>query len=408
MGEQAAADMETRAPETGSAQAGVPRATVLVVAGDPGLKLLVSQKFRREIRENELAFVFADEGTSALRTIGRSDVDVVVADVQLPGADGLTLLSDLKKYFPNIRSVIISAYGDMRTIRRALNLGAFDFLTKPIDLDDLGVTILKTVEEALALKQAVRDRERLTAIRQELDVARRIQLSMIPRKFPAFPERSEFDIYGDIKTARDVGGDFYDFCILEGNRLYFAIGDASGKGVPAALFMAVTRTMIKADAVKGHAPDKCLSETNRILCMENEFSMFITAFCGILDVGTGEVAYSNGGHKLPFILRAGSEAETLPGTDGIALGVLEGDSLYNVGRIKLEPGDAIFLYSDGVTEAANGRLELYTDKRLAKVLSETGTGSPRDAVEAVLSDVEIFSEGVPHADDMALLAIRYN
>lgn len=400
--------METKAAGPDIAQESAPRATVLVVASDPGLKLLVSQKFRREIRENELAFVFAEDGASALKTLGRNDVDVVVTDVQLPGTDGLTLLSDLKRYFPNIRSVIISAYGDMRTIRRALNLGAFDFLTKPIDLDDLGVTILKTVEESLALKHAARDRERLTAIKQELDVARRIQLSMIPRTFPAFPERNEFDIYGDIKTARDVGGDFYDFCILEGGKLYFAIGDASGKGVPAALFMAVTRTMIKADAVKGHSPDKCLSEANKILCMENESSMFITAFCGILDIGTGGIAYSNGGHKLPFLLRAGSEVETLPTTDGIALGVLEGDSLYGVGKVKLDPGDTIFLFSDGVTEAMNRELELYTDKRLAGVLAAAGTGIPKDAVEAVLGAVEVFSEGVPQTDDMALLAIRYN
>lgn len=400
--------METKAAEPDITQESAPRATVLVVTSDPGLKLLVSQKFRREIRENELAFVFAEDGASALKTLGRNDVDVVVTDVQLPGTDGLTLLSDLKRYFPNIRSVIISAYGDMRTIRRALNLGAFDFLTKPIDLDDLGVTILKTVEESLALKNAVRDRERLTAIKQELDVARRIQLSMIPRTFPAFPDRNEFDIYGDIKTARDVGGDFYDFCILEGDKLYFAIGDASGKGVPAALFMAVTRTMIKADAVKGHSPDRCLSEANRILCMENEFSMFITAFCGILDIGTGEIAYSNGGHKLPLLLRAGSEVESLPTTDGIALGVLESDSLYGLGKMKLYPGDTIFLYSDGVTEAMNRELELYTDRRLANVLAAAGTGTPKDAVEAVLVAVEIFSEGVPQTDDMALLAIRYN
>lgn len=400
--------METKAAGPDIAQESAPRAIVLVVASDPGLRLLVSQKFRREIRESELAFVFAEDGASALKTLGRNDVDVVVTDVQLPGADGLTLLSDLKRYFPNIRSVIISAYGDMRTIRRALNLGAFDFLTKPIDLDDLGVTILKTVEESLALKNAVRDRERLTAIKQELDVARRIQLSMIPRTFPAFPDRNEFDIYGDIKTARDVGGDFYDFCMLEGDRLYFAIGDASGKGVPAALFMAVTRTMIKADAVKGHSPDKCLSEANRILCMENEFSMFITAFCGILDIGTGEIIYSNGGHKLPFLLRAGSRVEAMPNTDGIALGVLEGDSLYSAGKIKLDPGDTIFLYSDGVTEAVNRELELYTDKRLADELSAVDTGVPKDAVEAVLGAVEVFSEGAPQTDDMALLAIRYN
>jgi sigma-B regulation protein RsbU (phosphoserine phosphatase) len=166
--------------------------------------------------------------------------------------------------------------------------------------------------------------------------------------------------------------------------------------------------MIKADAVKGHPPDKCLSEANRILCMENEFSMFITAFCGMLDIGTGEVSYSNGGHKLPFVLRAGGEVETMPTTDGIALGVLEDDSLYGIGRMKLDPGDTIFLYSDGVTEAMNRNLELFTDKRLANVLAGADTDTPKDAVEAALAAVDVFSEGVPPADDMALLAIRYN
>lgn len=322
--------------------------------------------------------------------------------------DGLSLISRLKTEYPFIRSVIISSYGDMRTIRRALNLGAFDFLTKPIDFDDLGITITKTIEEALALKQAMKDRERLTEIRQELEVARRIQLSMIPGIFPAFPERGEFEIFGEIITAREVGGDFYDFCMIDDDRLYFAIGDASGKGVPGALFMAVTRTMIKADAVKGLPPDRCLAEANKILCMENEFSMFITVFTGVLDTRTGEIVYSNGGHNLPFIIRHGSGAELLENTEGIALGVIEGDSLYGLKSVRLEPGDGIFLYSDGLTEAVNRDKSLFTDKRLRNLLAEDDFGNPRDTVGKVLRDVQEFSRGVHLADDMAVLAIRYN
>ncbi|HVY55040.1 MAG TPA: SpoIIE family protein phosphatase, partial [Thermodesulfobacteriota bacterium] len=375
---------------------------------DPDLEILVTQKFRVQIRNGSYRFIFVRSGEDALVKLRENVIDVLLTEIKLPGMDGLTLISRLKTEYPLIRSVIISSYGDMRTIRRALNLGAFDFLTKPIDFDDLGITITKTIEEALALKLAVKDRERLTAIRQELDIARRIQLSMIPGIYPAFPERVEFEIFGEIITAREVGGDFYDFCMIDDDRLYFAIGDASGKGVPAALFMAVTRTMIKADAVKGLPPDRCLAEANKILCMENEFSMFITVFTGVLDARNGEITYSNGGHKLPFIIREGSAPSLLENTDGIALGVIEGDSLYGTKRIKLEPGDVILLYSDGVTEAVNMEGRLFTDKKLRDLLGGDYNGNPRDIVGKVLRDVEEFSHSVRIADDVTVLALRYN
>jgi sigma-B regulation protein RsbU (phosphoserine phosphatase) len=231
---------------------------------------------------------------------------------------------------------------------------------------------------------------------------------MIPGMFPAFPERRDFEIFGEIITAREVGGDFYDFCMIDDDRLYFSIGDASGKGVPAALFMAVTRTMVKADAVKGLSPDRCLSEANKILCMENEFSMFITVFTGVLDARTGEIVYSNGGHKLPIVIRGGMEPEMLNNTEGIALGVIGGDSLYGLQTVKLEPGDGIVLYSDGVTEAVNRDGSLFTDKRLRDLLAEHGFDSPRDTVGRVLRDVEEFSRGVRLTDDITVLALRYN
>jgi sigma-B regulation protein RsbU (phosphoserine phosphatase) len=400
--------MENKISEDPVAVSYAAPATILVVDDDPDLELIVTQKFRRQIRSGEFQFIFARSGEDALEKLRESVIDVILTDIKLPGMDGLSLLSRLKTQYPLIRTVIISSYGDMRTIRRALNLGAFDFLTKPIDFDDLGITITKTIEEALALKQAVKDRERLAAIRQELDVARRIQLSMIPGIFPAFPERRDFEIFGEIITAREVGGDFYDFCMIDDDRLYFAIGDASGKGVPAALFMAVTRTMVKADAVKGLTPDRCLSEANKILCLENEFSMFITVFTGVLDTRTGEIVYSNGGHKLPIIIRGGSGPEMLENTEGIALGVIGGDSLYGLKSVKLEPGDCIVLYSDGVTEAVNKDGILFTDRRLRDLLATDGFESPRDTVGRVLRDVEEFSREVHLTDDITVLALRYN
>jgi sigma-B regulation protein RsbU (phosphoserine phosphatase) len=400
--------MENKISEDPFAVSYAAPATILVVDDDPDLELIVTQKFRRQTRSGEFQLIFARSGEDALEILREGVIDVILTDIKLPGMDGLALLSRLKTQYPLVRTVIISSYGDMRTIRRALNLGAFDFLTKPIDFDDLGITITKTIEEALALKQAVKDRERLAAIRQELDVARRIQLSMIPGIFPAFPERRDFEIFGEIITAREVGGDFYDFCMIDDDRLYFAIGDASGKGVPAALFMAVTRTMVKADAVKGLTPDRCLSEANKILCMENEFSMFITVFTGVLDTGTGEIVYSNGGHKLPFVIRQGSGPEMLENTEGIALGVIGGDSLYGIKSVKLEPGDGIVLYSDGATEAVNKEGNLFTDRRLRDLLATSGLDNPRDTVGRILRDVEEFSSGARLTDDITVLALRYN
>jgi len=172
--------------------------------------------------------------------------------------------------------------------------------------------------------------------------------------------------------------------------------------------MAVKRTMIKADAVKGLKPDRCFAEANRILCMENEFSMFITVFTGVLDTKTGEISYCNGGHKLPFIIRREGGTELVENMEGIALGVIDGDSLYGLGSVKLEPGDGIFLYSDGVTDAMHKDGTMFTDMRLGEVLEAEGFETPGDTVGKVLSDVEEFSRGAHQTDDMTVLAIKYN
>ncbi len=172
--------------------------------------------------------------------------------------------------------------------------------------------------------------------------------------------------------------------------------------------MAVTRTMMKADAMKRLTPDRCLAEANKILCMENEFNIFITAFTGILNTRTGEIAYSNGGHKLPLVIRADGNAKFIENTDGIALGVIDREGLYNTGSVCLDHGDSIFLYSDGVTEAMNGEGRLYTDNRLSELPGSTGFAHPRDSINRVLKDVETYRGGAPQTDDIAMLAIRYN
>ena len=380
---------------------------ILVVDDEPDLELLISQKFRKKVRSNEFDFTFAHNGLEALAKLKESDVDLVLTDLNMPEMDGLTLISKLREQYPNTKSVIISAYGDMGNIRKALNHGAFDFLTKPIDFEDLEITIGKTIEEVLALKQAELDREKLSIIERELNVAYQIQSSMVPRDFPAFPDRDEFDIFAKMYPAKHVGGDFFDFFLIDDYHLYFVIGDVSGKGVPAALFMAMSRTLIKAIALKGVPPDICLDDVNKILILDNESSMFVTVFAGVLNTFTGEVKYCNAGHNPPYLIKKDGNVETLESTNSIALGIMDEENLFSSKSIMLHPGDAIFLYTDGVTEAVDSEDFLFSDDRLHNFLKTVSESSPTDIVNNVIEQVNAYSSGVMQADDITAMCFRY-
>jgi len=380
---------------------------ILVVDDEPDLELMISQKFRKQVRDKELLFEFVKSGVEALRKLQEGpDMDVVLTDINMPEMDGLTLLAKLNEQYPLIKSVIVSAYGDMSNIRTALNRGAFDFVTKPIDFNDLEITLKKTIQEATTFRQAVRDRDQLVAIQQELEVARKIQQSIVPRKFPPFPERKEFEIHAEMIPARDVGGDFYDFFLIDDERLGFVIGDVSGKGVPAALFMAVSKTLLKATALKGGPPEECLQQVNRILYLESVSAMFVTIFYGILNTRTGEINYCNGGHNPPYILRRNGQIETAETTGGLVLGAMK-NTAYKAKKISLQSGEGIYLFTDGVTEAMDRNNDQFTEARLEENLKGwPGTPLP-DFVRNVIEEVKTFSNGARQADDITILALKY-
>ena len=239
---------------------------ILVVDDEPDLEVLVRQKFRRQVREGRFDLVFARNGAEALEVLARdASINIVLSDINMPVMDGLTLLGKLTGLDRILKAVIVSAYGDMQNIRIAMNRGAFDFVTKPIDFQDLEITINRTLDEILALKRSLQDRAQLNALQQELNIAARIQQSILPRVFPAFPDRTEFDVFAAMTPAKEVGGDFYDFFLIDGERLGFVIGDVSGKGVPAALFMAVTRTLLRATAMQASSAGDCLQYVNKVL-----------------------------------------------------------------------------------------------------------------------------------------------
>ena len=210
-----------------------------------------------------------------------------------------------------------------------------------------------------------------------------------------------------IIPAKEVGGDFYDFFLIDDDHLCFVIGDVSGKGVPAALFMAVTKTHVAASTIPGKEPSDILIRANDELCKDNDQGMFCTIFYGILNTKTGEVRYSNGGHNPPYLVRADGSNEQLEGTEGIALGVMDGMD-FGVNTFTLGKGEAIYLYTDGVNEAMDDGGNEYSYERLEEFLKRSKGQSTTDIVNGSLDDVRDFVKNAEQSDDITVLTVRYN
>lgn len=320
-------------------------AKILVVDDEPDLESLILQKFRSKIKAKEYEFHFAQNGSEALDKIANDGtIDLILTDINMPVMDGLTLLSKINELNNKLmKSIIVSAYGDMENIRTAMNRGAYDFITKPIDLKDLEITIEKSLSEINLYKQAMVSHNKLVALQQELDIATTIQTSILPKTFPAFPDRKEFDIYAKMIPAKEVGGDLYDFFLIDKYRLGVVIGDVSGKGIAAALLMAVCKTLIKATAYKGLPTDSVLFEVNNLLVDESPPNMFVTVFYGVLDTRNGAFEYSNGGHNSPYLISNDGTTKLLDDVGGLLLGTIKSTE-YQSNIIMLKPGESIFIY----------------------------------------------------------------
>jgi phosphoserine phosphatase RsbU/P len=255
------------------------------------------------------------------------------------------------------------------------------------------------------IEEATTARERVEG---ELSAARDIQIGMLPRTFPPFPGRSDVDVFAMLEPAKHVGGDLYDYFLIDEHRLFFIVGDVSGKGVPAALFMAMTTTLFKAHAAAGRSTGDVMQWVNDELSRDNAAEMFVTVFAGILDLRTGEVQYSDGGHEAPFIVRkGGGTVERLEKHQGMALGVFEGVA-YQTGHFALGEGDALVLFTDGVSEATGADDELFTTERIADALAAARAEfSARVISEGLAESVRGFVGTVPQSDDIAILTICY-
>ncbi|HSD64515.1 MAG TPA: SpoIIE family protein phosphatase [Ignavibacteriaceae bacterium] len=383
-------------------------AKILVVDDEPDLQDLIRQKFRNKIKSKEYEFQFAMNGAEAMdKIINDGTIDLILTDINMPVMDGLTLLSKINQLDNKIlRSVIVSAYGDMENIRTAMNRGAYDFVTKPIDLKDLEITIEKSLREIEQYKIASMAHDKLVALKQELDIATIIQMSILPKTFPAFPDRKDFEIYAKMIPAKEVGGDLYDFFLIDKYRLGVIIGDVSGKGIAAALLMAVCKTLLKATAFKGMSTDNVLAEVNNILVDDSPPNMFVTVFYGILDTRNGSFEYSNAGHNSPYLISSDGSLKKLDNIGGLMIGAMK-DAEYQSNIIMLKKDETLILYTDGVTEAFNKHDEEYDEKRLTASLQDIGGLSTEKLVDKIISGVRTFTSGVEQSDDITCMAVKY-
>ena len=252
--------------------------------------------------------------------------------------------------------------------------------------------------------KATAEKERIGA---ELNVATQIQADMLPRIFPAFPERQEFEVYATMNPAKEVGGDFYDFFLVDDDHLAVVIADVSGKGVPAALFMVIAKTLIKNHAQNRETPGEVFTQTNAQLCEGNDAGLFVTAWMGVLEISTGKFVYVNAGHNPPLLKRAGGQYEWLKSRPGFVLAGMEGIR-YRENTLELMPGDTLYLYTDGVTEATSSAQELYGEERLQAALNEASELPVSQLLPRIKNCIDTFVGDAEQFDDITMLGLQYH
>lgn len=336
-----------------------------------------------------------------------AEVRSLTIRIALMGMAGILLLAAAVALIARSITAPLHALADAT---EAVAAGNFDAELPPIrSQDEVGKLTQAFVAMNSALKEYIRDLTETTAakerIQSELKVATDIQTSLLPRIFPAFPGRPEFDIYASMDPAKEVGGDFYDFFFIDQNNLCFLIADVAGKGVPAALYMMVAKTLLKSEGQRLGEPDQILSYVNNVLAADNDSCMFATVFCAILDIRTGEVRYANAGHNPPLVVDS-SGIHYLNLKPGFVLGPMT-DMEYVAERLTLIPGDTLFLYTDGVTEATNWEDDLYGEPELLQALQRAPKEDLAAMVHYIRAEVTRHANGAPQSDDVTMVAVKY-
>ena len=381
---------------------------ILCVDDEAPIDMLMKQYFRRKIRSGEYEFLFARNGLEALAILyNNPDIEIILSDINMPEMDGLTLLAKVNEMRnPALRVIMVSAYGDMQNIRQAMNNGAFDFATKPIDMDDLAVTIEKAIEQIHFVHESQKEHTQLESLKKDLTTARDIQQYILPQVFPPFPEDTGLlDIYASMEAAKDIGGDFYDFFRIDADRIALVIADVCGKGIPAALFMAVSRTIIRSKGTQCDNAAECITETNRLLAAYSVDCMFVTAFYAIYNIKTGQLNYCNAGHNPPYLIKADGKTEELPMPTDVIVGAFD-EIKYEECTMQMDHGDTLVMFTDGVPEAMNPDLEEFGTDRLCNILSGMADKCCKEIIETIKASIDNFAAGAEQSDDITMLVLK--
>ena len=277
--------------------------------------------------------------------------------------------------------------------------------------DEIGVLAqsIDQMEEQVAryienLPEITAERERIGT---ELDLAKRIQVAMVPHEFPPFPGRTEFDVYASMTSAKEVGGDFYDFFLIDEDHLCLLIADVSGKGIPGALFMMASKIILESCAMLGRSAAEILNKTNEAVCSKNQAEMFITVWLGILEISTGKLTAVNAGHEYPVVKTADGVFEIFKDKHGIVVGGME-DIQYKEYELQLEKGTKLFVYTDGVPEATDAQNRMFGSRRMLEALNEKPDATPQEVLESIHRAVDVFLDGAEQFDDMTMLCLEYH
>jgi sigma-B regulation protein RsbU (phosphoserine phosphatase) len=352
----------------------------------------------------------AINGAQALKAVGGAKPpDLILLDIMMPEMDGYEVCRRIKadESTRDIPIIFVTAMGQEEDETKGLDVGAADYLTKPISPAIVEARVrtqlalrrnMKDLRAAHAVIEAQRDR-----MQAELNVGRDIQMSMLRKDFP---KTDTYAVHADLQPAKEVSGDLYDFFEVEPGLICFLVGDVSGKGVPAALFMAMTKTLIKSRAASDPSPASILTHVNEELERDNEHCMFVTLWLGIFDANRGLITYTNAGHNRPYVCSADGNVTPIEPIHGPVVAAASG-VVYGEDTLQLVAGDQVVLYTDGVTEAWSPAHELYTDPRLERLLENTRAETAEERVRTTMKDVWAFQAEAEQADDVTVLALQY-
>lgn len=372
---------------------------ILIVDPNVDIEGLYQQKL-----ENKYNMVFATDGAEALRIVeDHKDVDIIITDAAIPTISGIELVRRVKELDPIKKSIIVSYYGDIDNIRKAIGAGAYDFVIKPIDFVDLEQTIEKAAKAVEVEKQSVDNKIRLIKISEEIDSTADLQRSILPGN--TF-KMENVEIYARNDPANEVGGDFYDFFRIDDTHVGIVMADVSGKNLSAAMFMSMSKMLLKSFGKFILNPKRCIELFNRSISAENASGMFVTCFYAVIDIIKNKMHYVNAGHLPPMIVNAKTGVTKLQCDAGLPIGVME-DMEYTLEEYSIQPGEKILLYTDGVCEATNLSYEEYGDDRFMEVLEENKDKDIKDLSECVFNSVKDFTGDAQQFDDITTLCVKY-